>query len=557
MRAPSPLLMAVCSTIALVVTIFARPARALGEGTFDGRWRQGPLKEDYTVQQWLSGCGPAPVTGNSGGGEEVSIHEEGDELSIVGGGRVYRTNQCYDQLPTLARESHSRDSSGRSWRTRCTTPAADPRHAAINTAVFATSDGHIDVVETGRYDIALGEGRCIADIKRSRSFDLIRKEDAPTASAAAPTTTPRPTASPTSAPAPQACTPGEPSRLEVRPSKKLMRPGETSAFRAVVTDARGCPTGTPTSWVVPSDGDAPKRVTVDSGGRVTVPADAAEGVAEVVVTAAGKSARVTVEVASAARYDDLLTKSGLNAAGENDAASFAEITTGSIGGADAHAEDAARRRKLIFVGIIGGLVLILAVLAFAFSRRARKAASLERDAEERHAERVREAEERRTMKVQKHAADVRAHQESVARVQRSRAASAAAPATAGAMVCPSCRREYPPGSGYCSQDANRLVALAGREDLLAGPSGGICPVCKRGFDPGVKVCPTDNEELVPYALSGADPGPDPADARAHVPGAVAIAGSPTRGKICPTCGGRFEGVAAFCGKDGTALVLLN
>ena len=32
---------------------------------------------------------------------------------------------------------------------------------------------------------------------------------------------------------------------------------------------------------------------------------------------------------------------------------------------------------------------------------------------------------------------------------------------------------------------------------------------------------------------------------------------PKRGKICPTCGDRFDGVADFCGKDGTQLVLLN
>ena len=33
--------------------------------------------------------------------------------------------------------------------------------------------------------------------------------------------------------------------------------------------------------------------------------------------------------------------------------------------------------------------------------------------------------------------------------------------------------------------------------------------------------------------------------------------APPKGKICPTCGGRFDGAATFCGKDGTALVLLN
>jgi hypothetical protein len=37
-------------------------------------------------------------------------------------------------------------------------------------------------------------------------------------------------------------------------------------------------------------------------------------------------------------------------------------------------------------------------------------------------------------------------------------------------------------------------------------------------------------------------------------GTVALTG---KGKICPTCGGRFDGAAAFCGKDGTALVLIN
>jgi DNA repair exonuclease SbcCD ATPase subunit len=30
-----------------------------------------------------------------------------------------------------------------------------------------------------------------------------------------------------------------------------------------------------------------------------------------------------------------------------------------------------------------------------------------------------------------------------------------------------------------------------------------------------------------------------------------------RGKVCPVCGARFEGTAAFCGKDGSQLVPLN
>jgi hypothetical protein len=58
----------------------------------------------------------------------------------------------------------------------------------------------------------------------------------------------------------------------------------------------------------------------------------------------------------------------------------------------------------------------------------------------------------------------------------------------------------------------------------------------------VKVCPIDGDELVPAAVAGA---------------ATAPASTPPRGKICPTCGDRFDGAARFCGKDGTQLVLVN
>jgi len=30
-----------------------------------------------------------------------------------------------------------------------------------------------------------------------------------------------------------------------------------------------------------------------------------------------------------------------------------------------------------------------------------------------------------------------------------------------------------------------------------------------------------------------------------------------KGKICPTCGERYDGEATFCGKDGTELVPVN
>jgi hypothetical protein len=56
-------------------------------------------------------------------------------------------------------------------------------------------------------------------------------------------------------------------------------------------------------------------------------------------------------------------------------------------------------------------------------------------------------------------------------------------------------------------------------------------------------------------LAPPDRGPGAPAGPLQAPGAIAAA--PKRGKICPTCGDRFDGAADFCGKDGTQLVLLN
>jgi hypothetical protein len=53
----------------------------------------------------------------------------------------------------------------------------------------------------------------------------------------------------------------------------------------------------------------------------------------------------------------------------------------------------------------------------------------------------------------------------------------------------------------------------------------------------------------------ASPEAGGAGASISAPGAPGVPAK--RGKICPTCGDRFDGAADFCGKDGTQLVLLN
>ncbi len=482
------------------------PAPARADVHFDGRWRQSALREDFTVREWLpASCGQAPASNTSGGGEVVTIRLEGDELTIVGGGRVYHSNACYDPMPNLNRESHSRDASGKSWRTRCSTPANDPRKALLNTLVIATTDTHIDLIETGRYEIKLENGQCIADVKRTRSWDLVSDEapKAPSATPAPPPVAPLATKEP---PKPTACEPGDPSRLEVRPSRKLLRTGDTFRFNAIVVDDNGCPTRTATSWKL-APGAENKGVTVDAKGQVTVASDAAEGEVELVATAIGKDARVTVEVTQPSHYDDLLAKSGLNAQGENEIASTVSVGTQAVGAGESTVEDRAKTRRLAFVAIVGGALVVLLALAFVFLRRGKRAQALAREAEERHDERVAEVLERRRRRAEEHAAQLRAHEESVQAAKRAAEKPPAPPAIEN--ICPTCGREFPSTSSFC---------------------------------------PNDGAALVPASRSTID-FPIPAIARAATP--------PKRGKICPTCGERFDGGAEFCGKDGTQLVLLN
>ena len=554
---------------ALIFALFARfvvfcafvlafPTPAHAEGTLDGQWSMTAVVENFTVQQWSAACGPAPVSGTMLGGGPVTVSGSGGELQISGARRVLRTDQCLDPMPTLGRNVHTQDA--RSWRTRCSTPPGDPRHAVVNTAYFVVAgDNAISVAETGRYEFTINESRCVADVRRGTSLSRVvappvASEVASAAPAASIITSPPPlstSVAPTAAagaPRPSCSTPGDPARLEVRPSGKLLRLGDTFVFHATVLDASGCPTATPIQWAVATlafkDGQPHGGVpTIDASGNLTIPgSDFTDATFDVVATAAGRSARSTVQVTTPANYDALLAQAGLGPAGEREEPAVVLLATTSIGAENAKAEDGARKRRLVFIGVVGGLTLLLLVVAFLGASRSRKGRKVEAAAEARHVEKMRDFERHKAQREAQHAAHMKAHLESIAVAQQQAAAAAARGQDTGPMYCPSCRQEYPRGTTYCSFDSNRLVAIRGHEALMTGPSGGICPSCNRGFNPGVKVCPHDGDLLVPAPVAGA----------AH-----AAAPQPLRGKICPTCGGHFEGTAGFCVKDGTQLVLLN
>jgi len=465
--------------------------------TLSGRWSASPLRSDWNVGDWGAACGPRPSGGGAVGGS-VEVTSAGNELSIAFPGRNFSTTECWEQFPGLTRTSHK--SGSRNWQTKCQTAPGDPRQASLVTTLSAT-DNQIRLDETGQYQFVIQGQNCTASVRRTRSLTLLRRqgdaEPTPSASVAAPA--PQPVERKVVR-EPRCATTGLPERLEVRPSRKLMRPGEEFTFRASVLDASNCPLPITPVWSVASGGAS---VQLSRQGKVAIPESAPETIARLQATVADRSVAVEVEVVSRERYDSLLKQGDFNAEGESTEAAVARIASSTIGARAGVAQDEAHKKKIAFVAVVGGLSLSLGMLGLLIVVRGRR---------------------RRPAKD--------------AGTRRPPAATASRTPSRAAKVCPTCREEYPSNAEFCASDGNRLIALA--PGTAVGPTGGVCPVCGQGYDPGVDVCPKHQEPLVP-ALAMPERRQSPAFSH----------------KICPICGMQFPGDSQFCGKCGAALVPVN
>jgi RNA polymerase subunit RPABC4/transcription elongation factor Spt4 len=450
---------------------------------------------NWQLGDWGKACGPAPSGGGEPGGS-VTISQSGNELTFVGNGRTYSTGQCWELYPGIQRISHS--ASARSFQNVCKTAAGDPRQAKLVTTISAT-DSRISFDETGQYQFVIEGQNCTASVRRTRSYSLVsRLGDAAPAPAPAPAPSATAVKPPAARPARDCSEAGLPERLEVRPSRKLMRPGESFEFRTSVVDARGCPLPVTPSWRVIAGANV---LSVTGPGKVSANPSASESQATLEVTLGDRSVRVEVEIASKERYDALLQAQGLDESGESKEAAVLRVASESMGAREVVARDEAPNKTRWFVGVAGLCALVLGVLGMLLVRRGRRPADgppLEAPSRPR----------------------------------------AAMPVPSSTKACPTCREEFPPEAEFCPNDGNRLVAQA---TLGTGPGGSVCPVCGRGFNPGTATCPEHGEELVP--------------ASAYAP--VRLKTMFITRTICPVCGTQYTGETRFCGECGAAVVPVN
>jgi len=480
-RARSAILIGLLGAVAGVPALCA-PALAQDKPTLAGTWSASSLKETWSTTDWGEACGPKPTSSGGAPGGTVTVSPTGGDLAFSGAGRAFSTAECWERLPGLKRTAHS--SGARGWSNKCSSAAGDPRRASVSNTWSATDDT-IVFQETGVFEFAIKDTKCKASVSRSRSYKLQQRagESPPPVETAAPTATPpAPPPEKTADPPSATCdAPGPPARLEVRPIKKLLRPGESFSLTARVSDKAGCRLSLAPEVSVASSGEGDARVSAD-GLKISAAADSPAGTRKVDVTLGGKTVTVEVEVALADRYDELLVARGLNAAGEDDRIAVAEIAAG-IGGGASEAEDTASARKRTFLAIVGGVAGVLGLVGLAIWRRGK----------------LRREEEQR---------------ESAVPPPNVALFEGAAP---GALVCSHCGRDYPAGAGFCEDDGTALVPSVSppprpieppppsqKPVVSAAPRSKakktlekICPNCGDRFPAEASFCGKDGTTLVP------------------------------------------------------------
>ncbi len=424
--------------------------------TLAGSWTASPLSSTWQLGDWGKACGPPPSGGGAPGGP-VTISQRGNELAFVGAGRGYSTAECWEQQPGLQRISHS--GSARNFQNVCKTNPGDPRQAKVVTSIAAT-DSRISFDETGQYQFVIEGQNCTASVRRTRTYTLVRR--AGDAASAAPSAPPRP--GPAQAPRPvRDCgSPGLPERLEVRPSRKLLRPGESFAFRTAVLDARGCSIPVSPTWRVLGGAQV---LSVTGPGNVTASPTAAESEVAVEVTLGDRSVRVVVEIASRERYDALLASRGLDESGESKEAAVLGVASDSLGAREVVARDEGSSRTRWFVAAVGGAALLLGIIGLVLVRRTRRPAASDLPADEH---------------------ETGPH----------------TPPAREAKACPTCRTLFPPEAEFCPNDGSRLVSQTGPAALAPPDTGrvvtrSICPMCGAQFTGDIRFCGECSAAVVP------------------------------------------------------------
>lgn len=395
------------------------------------------------------------------------------------------------------------------WAVVCETASSDSR--------FEHGEYVVEVVnntlrfrEVSRYDWRLEGDHCKATVTLTRSY--LRT------SGSGDSTPENPSSEP---PTPAKCrgARGAPVKLDVRPSRARVGPGDKICFRAIARDREGCPVAVDAAWnIAQSDGD--ERGQIDASGCFMAGDLPSGSGSKVVVTAT--ALKLTSKAQIEIRVPDIgdLVAARLAEGLEDQSADMpaAEARPGSAQGVGQTSVGPVHENQGVLWAVVAvglGAAVFLLLIAVVLWQRRRREIEI--------AELVNEGSGS-SMAV---------------------ASSFPPPSLPSIKVCPACKQEFTGPIEFCPDDATKLVA-ATRSGTGHHAQSLICPTCRRGYESEERYCSRCSEELVPYAVWRASQ----IEARRSV---EAVKG----GMICPKCAARYDQGILFCQKDGTKLEPIN
>lgn len=439
------------ATLLAVTASMAVPARA--DGPYEGQWREGPMNIRVTIQSWGGDCGPRPQSTTTRGGGTFEIAQSGDHLTF----RLRRqrsTRTCWSENRAVRRVSSSTRSG--TWTIVCRTPPSDSRAETGRYTIQAIGPDRLQFTDRSEYDWQLNESRCQARIRTTQTFTRVSGGSS--------------NAEPTTPPPRERCTPGAPARIALRPARADVQPGGEQCFTVRVVDASGCPVR----------GRRPElRLGQGSGGSVSglcYRAGDTSGTGRVVATQGSLRAEAHITVRTMDLSDLIARRTETGSVGSGAPEQDATSRTAARVSAREADEDPGLLAPSIAVG--GALLLVL-FGAIALRMRSKATPVLVRGGPV-----VREP-----VGVRDPGAGSPPEPEPPREPEP--------PVEAGEdLICPRCRRGYPPGTESCADDGAALMPY--REFASAGqdePS--VCPTCGKRFPAGVKFCGEDGATLVP------------------------------------------------------------
>ncbi|MFT3923149.1 MAG: zinc ribbon domain-containing protein [Myxococcales bacterium] len=432
---------------------------------YAGKYRAGPTTVIAEVSAWGEDCGVRPQSQTLNEQPIVEVKEVGNQLELKFPDHILRSNGCWSQNPAVKLTASS--VANGQWKADCATAQGDSKRELGHYIISAISATTLELREESEYLWQLKTSHCTAKVRTLQRLERTHGDEANTPPPA-PVATPEP-----------ACVPGPLARIKLRPQEARIQPGERVCFSARGFDAQGCASELETrdlEWTLEK---APGlRGTLNAGCfRASESTAEAEGTFQITALREGKRDQVTVSV-SIADLSDITARrdqGGPNGLSNEDSAS------GGLAGAGVKAVEVRSGPGLEWLLAGAAAVLVLGSLAGWLWSRQRAAASAPAP--------------RAASPVGPPASakgpSTPAQAQAAERVTPPAATPAAPiPATVGGepMICPQCRRGYPPGSERCQGDGTRLVPYATFVRDSKVNEGRSCSGCGAALDADALFC---------------------------------------------------------------------